>query len=65
VDVGLRVDHIGNSSVQYALAVFKKGQDQAAAFGHLVHVFVDRETNKSQAIPDKIKNALKTLCGHH
>ncbi|MFQ3190132.1 MAG: acyl-CoA thioester hydrolase [Paraglaciecola sp.] len=61
LDVGLRVEHIGNSSVQYGLAIFKRGQAQAAAFGHLVHVFVDRETNKPQPIPEKIRKALKEI----
>jgi acyl-CoA thioester hydrolase len=61
LDVGLRVEHIGNSSVKYGLAIFKKGQDKAAAFGFFIHVFVDRKTNTSQPIPDKIRNALKEI----
>jgi acyl-CoA thioester hydrolase len=61
LDVGLRVEHIGNSSVKYELAIFKKGQDIAAAFGYFTHVFVNRKTNKSQPIPDKIRKALQDI----
>lgn len=58
---GLRVDRLGNSSVQYGVAIFKDGQEQAAADGHFVHVFVDRETNKPVAIPAKMRAALEAI----
>ncbi len=61
IDVGLRVNYLGNSSVKYELAIFKKGQKEAAAFGHFTHVFVDRKTQKSFSIPNKIRNALERI----
>ena len=61
IESGLRVDRLGNSSVQYGVAIFKKGEDHAAADGHFVHVFVDRETNKPVAIPDKMRAALEAI----
>ncbi|MEH6579145.1 MAG: thioesterase family protein [Amphritea sp.] len=61
LEAGLRVDRLGNSSVQYGVAIFAEGQDQASAFGHFVHVFVDRTTNKPVPIPEKIRAALSRL----
>jgi acyl-CoA thioester hydrolase len=61
LDMGLRVDKLGNSSVTYGLAVFRKGEDQAAAHGHFVHVFVDRAADTAVAIPEQIRNALSRL----
>jgi acyl-CoA thioester hydrolase len=58
----LRVAHLGNSSVRYELAIFKQDEDQAAAQGHFVHVFVDRQNNKPVAIPERIRDALARLC---
>ena len=61
IEAGLRVDRLGNSSVTYGLAIFKEGETQAAAQGHFVHVFVDRETNKPVAIPAKMRAALEAI----
>ncbi|MEH6347558.1 MAG: thioesterase family protein [Bermanella sp.] len=61
IEAGLRVDRLGNSSVQYGVAIFKESEEQAAANGHFVHVFVDRETNKPVAIPDKMRAALEAI----
>ena len=59
--VGLRVNKIGNSSVTYGLAIFKKGSNKASAYGELTHVFVEKSKNKPTQIPTKIQNALKKL----
>ncbi len=61
IEAGLRVDRLGNSSVQYGVAIFKEGEDAAAANGHFVHVFVDRETNKPVPIPAKMRAALEAI----
>lgn len=58
LEAGLRVDRLGNSSVQYGLAIFVEGEPVASAFGHFVHVFVDRKTNKPVPIPPAIRRAL-------
>ena len=41
LEIGLRVAHIGNSSVRYELAVFRNDHNVATAQGHFVHVYVD------------------------
>ena len=63
VEAGVRVDRLGNSSVQYGIAIFREGEDSAAAHGHFVHVFVDREANRSVAIPAGLRAALERLQG--
>ncbi|MFQ3335731.1 MAG: acyl-CoA thioester hydrolase [Candidatus Arcticimaribacter sp.] len=61
IEIGLRVDKLGNSSVTYALAVFRKGEANAAAYGTFVHVFVNRKEEKSVSIPKVIKAVLQEL----
>ena len=61
VDVGLRVAKIGNSSVRFEIGIFKWGDDELAAFGHFVHVFVERTAQKAVAIPERIRGALETI----
>ena len=61
VEAGVRVDRLGNSSVQYGIAIFREGQEQAAAHGHFVHVFVDRAADKSVPIPENLRAALARL----
>lgn len=59
--VGLRVDRLGNRSVTYGLAVFTAGIDVAVAHGYFSHVFVDRETRRPIAMPERLRNALEQL----
>lgn len=61
IEVGLRVGKLGNSSVQYELAIFKHGEEQACAAGRFVHVFVDRESNRPVGIPESLRAALARL----
>jgi len=61
LDVGLRVGKLGNSSVQYELAIFKAGEAQACAAGRFVHVFVDRASNRPTPIPSGLRRALAAL----
>lgn len=61
IEVGLRVGTLGNSSVQYELAIFKQGEEEACAAGRFVHVFVDRESNRPVPIPETLRGALAEL----
>src|SRR3954471_17911534 len=51
IEIGLRVGKLGNSSVQYELAVFKVGEAEACGAGRFVHVFVNRATNQPVPLP--------------
>jgi acyl-CoA thioester hydrolase len=61
VEAGLRVAHIGRSSVRYEVAIFAEGADDAAAQGHFVHVYVDRETRRPADLPSALRSALERL----
>ena len=61
IEVGLRVGKLGNSSVQYELAVFKAGEEEACAAGRFVHVFVERASNRPVDIPPALREALQAL----
>ena len=61
VEAGLRVEHLGKSSVRYGIGLFRQGREAPAAEGWFVHVFVDRETRRSQPIPDGIRECLTRM----
>ena len=61
IEAGVRVDRLGNSSVQYGIAIFREGEENAAAHGHFVHVFVERAENRSVPIPQNLRTALERL----
>ena len=61
VHAGLRVGHLGTSSVRYEIGLFRNEQDEASAEGHFVHVFVERASQRPAAIPDRIRAALERV----
>ena len=61
VTAGLRVAHLGRSSVRYEIAIFAQGSEVAAAQGQFVHVYVDRDTRRPTGIPETLRKALETL----
>ncbi|MDE0854304.1 MAG: thioesterase family protein [Nevskia sp.] len=61
VDAGLRVAKLGNSSVRYEIGLFRAGADTPAAEGWFVHVFVDRDGRRPQAISGRLRSALERL----
>jgi acyl-CoA thioester hydrolase len=64
IHAGLRVGHLGSSSVRYEIGLFRNEDDEASAEGHFVHVFVDRPTQRPVPIPDPIRAALEShRCG--
>lgn len=62
VTAGIRVAHVGRSSVRYEIALFPPEGEAAAAQGHFVHVYVDRATQRPvRELPPKLRSALETL----
>ena len=61
IEAALRVTKIGNSSVTYELALFRKGDPEPAATGHFVHVYVDRATRRPAPIPPAVRAELEKL----
>lgn len=61
VVVGMRLAHLGNTSVRYDLAVFGSGDDEAAAEGQFTHVYVARHTGRPVPVPAHLRAALEKL----
>ncbi|MFJ8957924.1 acyl-CoA thioesterase [Lentzea sp. NPDC102401] len=61
LDAGLRVGHLGRSSVRYEVGFFFEGREDVVADGHFVHVFVDRATRKPVEIPAHLRTAMEGL----
>ena len=61
VRAGLRVAHLGTSSVRYEIGLFRNDEDLASAQGHFVHVYVERATGKPVPLPEKLQAVLKPL----
>lgn len=61
LEMGLRVERIGTSSVRYGLAAFINGNPEAAADGHFVHVFVDPGTKRPAPLSSPMRRHLETI----
>lgn len=61
IDAGISVVKLGNSSVRYEIGLFRQGDEEPAAFGHFVHVWIDRESRRPETVPDAIRAALQPL----
>lgn len=61
VEAGLRVGELRNRAVRYEIGLFKAGAETAAATGHFVHVFVERDGMRPTPIPEPIRRALARL----
>ncbi|MEZ4390216.1 MAG: thioesterase family protein [Polyangiales bacterium] len=59
LDAGLRVAKLGRSSVRYELGIFR--DETLCAFGHFVHVFVDRASRRPAPLPEAIRAALEPM----
>lgn len=58
ITAGLKVSKIGNSSVTYAIGLFKAGRQEPVAEGHFVHVYVDRDSHRPVPVPDQYRSAM-------
>lgn len=61
VTAGLRVGRLGTSSVRYEIGLFARAEQDPAAFGHFVHVYVDRQTRRPVPLPADMRRFLETL----
>jgi acyl-CoA thioester hydrolase len=61
VHAGVRVARLGNSSVRYEIGLFRNDEETAAAQGHFVHVYVDRETRRPAGLPQQMREALEKI----
>lgn len=63
LEVGLRVNTLGKTSVEYGLAVFKHDESNALVVGKFTHVFVDRAKGRAVEMPSKTRTELERLLG--
>ena len=61
IEAGIRVAHLGRSSVRYEVGLFVEGREEAIAQGYFVHVYVDRESQKSVDLPASLRAVLSKL----
>ena len=61
IEAGLRVAKLGNASVRYEIALFRRGTDEAVAQGHFVHVYVDRASRRPVPLPEPLRAALNKI----
>lgn len=61
IEAGVRIVKLGNSSVKYEIGLFRAGEDDPAAVGHFVHVYVDRASRRPVRIPDPVRDAMASL----
>ena len=53
--MGIRIAHLGNSSVKYEVAVFVPDEPASFATGFFVHVFIERKTGRPTSIPEFVR----------
>ena len=58
---GLMLQRLGNTSVAYDIGLFHVGDDDAAALGYLVHVYVDTQTRQPVRVPDTVRAGIEAL----
>ena len=58
---GLRVAHLGRSSIRYDIGLFSNDEDQASAQGYFNQVVVDRVTSRPVPMSQERRRYLQTL----
>ena len=61
LEAGLRLGRLGQSSVRYEIGIFRLGEDEAAAAGHFVHVYVRRAGFAVVNVPEAVRRAAGIL----
>jgi acyl-CoA thioester hydrolase len=58
---GLALERLGNSSVVYRIGLFRNDENEPAALGRFVHVYVDAATRRPVPVPAPIRAALAAI----
>ncbi|RRD22983.1 acyl-CoA thioesterase [Brucellaceae bacterium VT-16-1752] len=61
VVVGVRVEHIGNTSLLWGFGIFKDDEELTAAVSEYVHVYVDRDTRRPVPLTPELKELADRL----
>ncbi|WP_270887088.1 acyl-CoA thioesterase [Pedococcus sp. 5OH_020] len=60
LEVGVRVERLGRTSITYALGLFAMDEEPPAALGRWVHVYVDRRDRRPAPIPAAVRRLLES-----
>ncbi len=61
VEIAMRMERIGRTSLTYGLALFAEGEDLAKAACRYVHVYVDGESRRPTPLPAPLVAAAEAL----
>jgi acyl-CoA thioester hydrolase len=61
VHCGVRVTHIGKSSMRFEVGLFRNDEPLAAAHGWFVQVTCDRATQRPIDMPSRVREALEAI----
>jgi acyl-CoA thioester hydrolase len=61
IDAGITVTKLGRTSVRYEIGLFREGISAPAAFGHFIHVYIDRKSRRPTPIPERVRAALAAI----
>ena len=61
VQCGLRVTHIGRSSMRFEVGLFRNEEPLTAALGYFVQVCCDRTTQRPIEMPQAVRSALEAI----
>ncbi len=62
IEAGIRVARVGQSSVRYEVGLFAKGETTAAACGHFVQVYLERDHRRPvDRFPEPLLRVLNAL----
>ena len=61
VHCGVRVAHVGRSSMRFEVGLFRNDEPLASAIGHFVQVCCDRSTQRPMDMPARVRAALEAI----
>lgn len=61
VAAGIRVARIGKTSVRYEVGLFRNDDEEIAAAGHFIHVYVDRKSGRPVSVPEGVRKVLASI----
>jgi len=61
IHAGIRIARLGNSSVRYEIGLFRNAEEEAAAEGFFVHVYVDAATRRPAPLNAALRAQLESI----
>ncbi len=61
VTAGLRIGHLGGSSVRWEVGLFRNAEDRATAEAQFVHVYVNAASRRPEPLPERWRAAMAGL----